>query len=64
MVRETGYYDVLEVSPNCTLDELKKCYKKLALKYHPDKNPEEGDRLIPISQKEVFLTELPLAKRT
>lgn len=32
------YYKILEVSPGATLDEIKKSFRHLALKYHPDKN--------------------------
>jgi molecular chaperone DnaJ/DnaJ family protein A protein 2 len=39
MTTNDEYYNLLEISKDATDDEIKKNYRKLAMKYHPDKNP-------------------------
>ena len=48
---EKDFYEVLGVERSASEDEIKKAYRQLALKYHPDKNP--GDESAEEKFKEI-----------
>ena len=37
------YYEILRINRNATKDEIKKAYRKLAMQYHPDRNPDDKE---------------------
>jgi molecular chaperone DnaJ len=47
----TGYYDLLNISKDASADEIKKAFRQLAHKFHPDKN--KGDKEAEVKFKEI-----------
>ncbi|GAA5853473.1 hypothetical protein JCM8547_002469 [Rhodosporidiobolus lusitaniae] len=63
---ETEYYDLLGLPVTCTAEEVKKAYRRLAIKYHPDKNPDDpsaGDKFKEIAVAYTTLSDPKLRKQ-
>lgn len=50
-LRKNDYYDILGISKTSTEEEIKKAYRKMAFRFHPDKNSSEGNSSLIQGQK-------------
>lgn len=44
------FYDILQLSPDCSLDDIKNSYRQLCKIYHPDRNPDDKDKFLEIKK--------------
>lgn len=56
MVAETKLYDALNIKPDASQDDIRKEYRKAALKYHPDKNKDDPKAVEKFKGKLLLIT--------
>ena len=44
------FYEILELSPDCSIEDIKNSYRLLCKIYHPDKNPDDKNKFLEISK--------------
>ncbi|HEY6327884.1 MAG TPA: molecular chaperone DnaJ, partial [Blastocatellia bacterium] len=66
MSGKRDYYEILEIRKECTDQEIKQAYRRLAIKYHPDKNPgdkEAEDRFKEVAEAYQILSQAEMRAR-
>jgi molecular chaperone DnaJ len=58
-----NYYEILELNSGATQDEIKRAFRTLSLKYHPDKNPEGAERFKEINEAYQVLSDTTKRKQ-
>lgn len=50
-IKSEDYYEILEIDKNASDADIKKAYRKLAIKWHPDKNPDNREMAVEMFKK-------------
>ena len=56
------FYDILELSQDCSLEDIKNSYRQLCKKYHPDKNPDDKNKFLEIQKAYEILVDEDLRR--
>ena len=48
------FYDILHLSSDCSLEDIKNSYRQLCKIYHPDRNSDDKDKFIKIKVKDLL----------